>query len=177
MVAKTQLPAPRQNGGARENAGRPKGIGNKSRLYPTLRGEPISLRQEFSTTPLRHLLEIINTPYEQYAPKPQKRIGESDDKFKRRKAKWALKRHAYELRQDAAAKTAAPFMHYRLASIELTGKEAEPQKRALDLDRLNDTEMDLLEKLMRKADLNAEITLSTHQYTTINKGDGEGNDR
>lgn len=132
----------RIRGGARPGAGRPKGVPNKLRIIPSLKGEPMAMRQRYEVMPLDHMLKVINTVC------VQKR-DENDEQF-------AKRCEMHKIRQDAAARAAAPFMHYRLASIEVSGKDGEPIKHQVDLSRLSDDELVTLQRLTRKAELNAD---------------------
>lgn len=51
-------------------------------------------------------------------------------------------------RRDDMARAAAPYMHPRMAAVEMTGKDGAP---LFDLQRLTDQELDAIEELVRKA--------------------------
>lgn len=159
MVARVPAVPPKQRGGARPGAGRPKGIPNKPRTYTSLRGEVVTMRYRYEVMPLDHLMKIINTVCVQ-------RRGESAEDYAAR-----VKEHHY--RQDAAAKAAAPYMHYRLASVELSNRDGEPTRHQIDLTRLSDEELATLQKLTRKAEVTSTVDLGQTDYTRLVEEDEE----
>lgn len=57
---------------------------------------------------------------------------------------------ATKSRKFDAARAAAPYLHSRLSSTELTGKGGGPVQWGIDLSKLNDEELSVLERLMAK---------------------------
>jgi hypothetical protein len=80
-----------------------------------------SLRERFPVFPLEHMLNVINDPT------------------------------ASHERKDNMARAAAAYVHPRLAAVEITGKEGGPTQESLDLSKLSDDELAILERIVLKA--------------------------
>lgn len=141
-------------GGYRPNAGRPPGKGES---VSSLKNEVLHYRRRYKRMPLEHLMNALN---DECSPKRNK---ETEAEFFARQAKWRG-------RQDWAAVQAAPFMHAKLASVEIvTG--GQPVQHPVDLKKLTPEELDTMEALVRKASINPEdmraIELDESQYHEV----------
>ena len=140
------------HGGARA------GAGNHHRIAQgvhSLKNEVLTLRAKYGVMPLDHMMQVLN------ADKPAKVQGEDTQAYLAR-----LARH--EARQDWASAAAAPFMHHKLASIEIVTSD-QPVQHEVDLTKLDDKELDMLGKLVNKASKNpdAAMTLDESQYHEV----------
>jgi hypothetical protein len=143
-------PARRNWGGARAGSG---GGPRLNKYLGSLKHEVLTYRQRYGKMPLDHLMNALN---EECPPKAK---GEKEVDYLHRQVQW-LKR------QDWAAVQAAPFMHAKLASIEITATGPEPVKQEVDLSLLNREELVQLKGLVTKARKkeSTEITLGEDQY-------------
>jgi hypothetical protein len=85
------------------------------------RDEALTLRRRYRVTPLVYMMSVINDP----------------DAPPRRRAEMA--------------KAAAPYLHHRLAAIEVNGEDGEPVRPKLDLRKLTDEELNTFQALVAKA--------------------------
>ncbi len=96
-------------GGKREGSGRPKGAHNKKTQ------EQVEAIEESGLTPLEYLLEVMRSPLP-VELNDAIEAGSVDAKIIASLISW----HA---RRMEAAKTAAPFVHPRLAATEISGPD------------------------------------------------------
>ncbi len=82
-------------------------------------------RERYPTSPLDHMMTVINAP-----------PGTPG---------------VTNARRDDMAKAAAPYLHQKLSSLELTGAEKGPEQYAMDLTKLTDEELMLFERMVIKA--------------------------
>lgn len=147
----------RRNGGARPGAGRKPGSLGKGAHISSLKNEVLHFRQKYGRIPLDHMLRVLNTDC---TPQGE---NEEPEAYRRRL------RHI-EDRQDWAAQAAAPFMHAKLASIEIVAGGA-PVQQEVDLTKLDNNELDQLERLVNKAakhpELAPPIDLDESQYHEV----------
>lgn len=128
---------PDGRGGRRPGAGR----------RPAPRLDAGSLRMRFPIWPIEHLLEVLNEPKLQLPKFPQAITEQTIAQYKSELADYVRQRNE---KMDAAGK-AAPFLHPRLAAIDITQK---PQVRhKLDLTKLSDEELKQLEHITVKAQM------------------------
>jgi hypothetical protein len=99
--------------------------GAKNKVYPainSMRNEALSLRTRYKILPLDFMPGILNDVTEP----------------KERRIQMAI--------------AAAPFLHFELGVVEVTGGDSSPPvSRVLDCSKLSDGELQLLEELLRKA--------------------------
>jgi hypothetical protein len=100
-----------KNGGKRPGAGRPRGVPNKHTGAATLRERILASGQ----TPLQFLVELYRSPM------PKRNEGESALTYLKRLDCWDRNR-------VIGAKESAPYLHSKLSSIELTGKDGDAIK-------------------------------------------------
>jgi hypothetical protein len=129
---------PDGRGGRRPGAGRPP---VRHRL------DAVSLRERFPVWPIEHMLEVLNEPRLQLPNFPQQITEQTIAKYNSEHADYVRQR----TEKLDAAKGAAPFLHPRLAAIDITQK---PQVRhKLDLTKLSDEELKQLEHITVKAQM------------------------
>jgi hypothetical protein len=93
--------------------------------------------------PLEHMLSIINKP-----DMPLTKKSSEEEKTKARELTQ---------RKDDMARAAAPYVHARLAAIEINGGIKHEIKHSLDLTKLSDEELLVLERIFSKAQVNADL--------------------
>ena len=127
-----------QNGGRRPGAGRPAGTPYR-RLQDVL-----SLRERFPIWPIEYFLTVLNAPDIKVPKHPP-----VNENLRERYHKQVAAAAAQRAEKMEAARNAAPFLHPKLASIDVTTK---PQVRhKLDLTKLSDEELAQLEHITAKA--------------------------
>ncbi len=82
-------------------------------------------RERYPVSPLDHMMSVVNAP-----------PGTPG---------------VTNARRDEMAKAAAPYIHQKLSSLELTGAEKEPVRYSMDLTKLSDDELMLFERMLIKA--------------------------
>lgn len=101
-----------RHGGARKGAGRPKGTATQR-----TRAIADKLAKEAGITPLEYMLTVLNEGPEQ--------IKERFDAGDIEEAEYLILLKAHIERRDWAAEKAAPYIHPRLASVQLDQNAAE----------------------------------------------------
>lgn len=108
--------------------------GNPGGSVNSLKHEVLTYRAKYDCLPLDYMLKILN-----------------EEKETDERRMWA-------------AEHAAPYLHAKLASIEVTSS-GETVKHPVDLTKLTDKELDQLETLVNKASKTPEeVTLDETQY-------------
>ena len=110
----------RQPDGRLSNGGRRPGAGRPPGTPYRRLQDAKSLRERYPVWPLEHLLDVLNDP------------------------------QATNARKDEAAKAAAPYLHPRLAAIDINNRPAQVRHK-LDLTKLADEELEQLERITVKA--------------------------
>jgi hypothetical protein len=104
----------------------------------SLKHEVLTYRNKYDCMPLDYMLKVLNEEQE------------TDE------------------RRQWAAEHAAPYMHAKLASIEISSADNGPVKHEVDLAKLSDKELDQLEALVVKASKPAEeMTLDDADYHEV----------
>jgi hypothetical protein len=104
----------------------------------TLRNEALSMRQRFAKMPLDHMLEILN--------------DESQPLAMRNEMAWR----------------AAPYLHTKLASIELIKTDGDQkQQQTIDCTRLSESELADLERLLLKGQPATVTTLQPTEWHPV----------
>jgi hypothetical protein len=149
-----QLPQKKNGwGGARPGSG-------KQRGHPTMRKEILQFRDKYPLLPVEYFLQVLN-----------ERVQEVDDKNKKvfdSEGKPVYKKFSHDEKMKAA-EDAAPYVHCRLASIEVSGPDGGPVKHAFDLTKLSDEELAAFEKIAAKAQI---LTLSKSEYDEVPSDEG-----
>jgi hypothetical protein len=128
----------KQWGGRRPGAGR---IPTRHRL------DAVSLRGRFPVWPIEHMLEVLNEPNLLPPEFPEQITEQATAKYNNDHADYVRQRNE----KMEAARSAAPFLHPRLAALDITAK---PQVRhKLDLTKLSDEELKQLEHITVKAQM------------------------
>lgn len=141
------------HGGHREGAGRPVGVVAKPKRYKTMRNEALLMRARFDKMPLEHMLTILNTELDPKTHTPEQL------------AHW-------EHRQDEAAKHAAPFLHQKLAQVEIIdGGGAEEQPLTIDTSKLTTEEIITLRALLVKSQPVIPTTIDSEDYSVTENPD------
>lgn len=152
LPATTKQPVKGKWGGARRGAGKhyPIAAGVRS-----LKNEVLTLRAKYGVMPLDYMLSVLNQE------PPTRERNETDKDYLKRLAR-------FEGRKDWAAMQAAPYLHHKLASIEITVPEGGAAKHDVDLTKLSDKELDQLESLVYKASKQSStLTLDEDQYYEV----------
>jgi hypothetical protein len=132
----------------------------------SLKNEVLTLRSKYGVMPLDHMLKALNQPL----PDIPENIDLKDADAVKERDRLIVERKEIIGRQDWAAEHAAPYLHAKLASIEVTTAGRDPVKHPVDLRKLSDKELDALETLVNKATMTPEeVTLDESQYTEINE--------
>jgi hypothetical protein len=85
--------------------------------------ELVALRERFAMMPLDYMLKVVNAP----------------------------RNEASNARRDKMAKAAAPYLHPRIAAVEVTGEEPDPEEYSIDLEKLTTEELTAFQHMMAKA--------------------------
>lgn len=149
-LAKNARPNGRNWGGARKGAGSHGGAKRHTVQH---------YMDKYPVMPLDHMLEVLNAP----EPTKPKTNGNGKDADKAKKHYEGMVRR-YEARKDDMAKAAAPFMHARLSNVELKGELEQKVQHSLDLKKLSDDELMLLEKLVSKSQI---VDLLPDEYEDV----------
>lgn len=149
-----------RRGGYRPGAGRKVGSRPGQNIH-TLKNEVLHYRNKYKKMPLDHLLHVLNENA------PDKIKGEKDLDYIKRFVRW-------QNRVDWAAVQSAPFMHAKLASVEIVDNGKSVQQ-PVDLKKLTPEELDTMEALVRKASINPddaqEIELDETEYHEVEADD------
>ena len=149
-----------RRGGYRPGAGRPPGPGLK-------RLDAVSLRLRFQLWPIEHMLEVLNEPAIPHPELPKKVTEELMQVYAAKVSAY----HKHREEKMEAARSAAPYLHPRLASVDITNNQQVRHK--LDLEKLSTEELKQLEQITMKAqmtyveDPDSEIEDAEYSETTI----------
>lgn len=145
-------------GGARRGAGNSHVLGGG---VNSLKNEVLTLRAKYKKMPLDHMLKVLNTDPPELPKKTKANAAEYE--------LLVMERESIIARQDWAATAAAPYMHAKLASIEVSVAEGgSPVRHEVDLTKLSEDELDHLETLVNKATADPkEVTLDDGDYHEV----------
>lgn len=138
-----------RHGGRRVGGGRPKGSN-----AGTSRGNKVmNLRQRFPKMPIEHMLGVLNEPDIQ-VPEALAASVNSKNKEEATAAQAEISEIKEDIlrqiaRKDDMAKSAAPYIHPRLSSLQVRD-ERRADKSAFDLSKLSNEELVLFELLAAK---------------------------
>lgn len=136
-------------GGARPGAGRPKGMVHR---------EVFHFREKYEVMPLDYFMMVLNDML------PEKDEAGRVKKFEDGTVKMQRFSHADKMQ---AASQAAPFLHRRLANLEITGEGGGPVKHSIDLTKLTDAELADFERFLAKSQI---VSLEPSEFS---REDGE----
>ncbi len=131
--------------------GRPKGI-------PNPRRDILDFRRRFPVFPVEYFLMVLNDKL----PVLAKVKGHNQPK-KDKNGNIIYRKFNHEEKMEAA-KNAAPYLHPRLAAVELSGPEGGPVKHSIDVTKLSDEELNQFERLLAKSQI---ITLNQEEYDDV----------
>jgi hypothetical protein len=148
-------------GGARPKSGRRRGGSLGQLQYDCL-----SYRKKYGVMPVDHMLKILNEPLPDIPD-----LSETATKEEKEKRNDLLReRRQLQRRQDWAAVNAAPYMHQKLAQVEVIQQD-DHEHPEVDLSKLAPEELDALEALVIKASEvppeDLELTLDEDQYHEV----------
>jgi hypothetical protein len=170
-------------GGRRDGAGNNHKIGQfQGGTVNSLKNEVLTLRSKYGKMPLDHMLKVLNNddfpdpptppklPPARATDKERKEYESAAKKYEVALLKYEKARAHFIARQDWAAEHAAPYLHARLASIEITAP-GPAVRREVDLTKLTNEELNNLEALVVKASKEPveEVTLDEDQYHEVDQ--------